>query len=91
MLNLANTPESNSLGRVLRDLEHIYELALAQKKLSNALRAKELIAKITGLLKPIDSNKKELLHLHELSDEQVELFVNEAEEIQARYRCPEVI
>lgn len=72
--------DAANVNRILSDLEYIYELSIAHKQLVSALRAKELIAKIAGILGAGKRRPSPLLHLHELSDEQLNLLISDLQQ-----------
>ncbi len=65
---------------VLDDLEYLFKLSVSHQKLASAIRAKELIARITGVLVVGKKPEPKVMHLSQLSDEQIDLFISEAKE-----------
>ena len=65
---------------VLDDLEYLFKLSVSHQKLACAIRAKELIARITGVLVIGKKPAPKILHLDQLSDEQIDVLISEAQE-----------
>ncbi|MBN9565334.1 MAG: hypothetical protein J0G29_04480 [Alphaproteobacteria bacterium] len=65
---------------VLDDLEYLFKLSVSHQKLASAIRAKELIARITGVLVVGKKPEPKTIHLNQLTDEQIELLILEAKE-----------
>ncbi len=65
---------------VLDDLEYLFKLSVSHQKLASAIRAKELIARITGVLVVGKKPEPRILHLDQLSDEQIDVLISEAKE-----------
>lgn len=67
-------------NKLLKDLEKIFELALIAKDYKAAIQAKQIIGKINGLL---DKDlKKQPISLTELTHEDIDTLLLEAEQIQ---------
>ena len=66
--------------RHIAQLEDVYELALQKEKIGSAIKAKELIARLQGLLGSPRSQPKNLMHLEELSDAQLAQFIADVKE-----------
>lgn len=65
--------------KTLQDLEEIYLLALEEKQFQAAIRAKDLMARIHGLI-PTKKDPKKLLRLGDLSDAQIDQFIQDGKE-----------
>ena len=66
--------------RHIAQLEDVYELALQKDKIGSAIKAKELIARLQGLLGTPRSQPKDLIHLDQLSDAQLSQFIADMKE-----------
>ena len=68
--------EKNSPADIIKDLESIYEMAIASESFSVALKAKELLGREHGLFMP---KKKTSLSLADLTNEDLERLIVEIE------------
>ena len=73
-----NIAERNKL---IQDLELTFSMALKAKDYKYAIQAKHVIAKIQGLLEPKKKNKEQNFSLIELSAQELETIIMEAEDI----------
>jgi hypothetical protein len=73
----------NERNKMIRDLEQTFQLALDAGDYKAAIQAKHIIGKVQGFIESKDSRKKKKdgLSLIELSSEDLEILICEAEDI----------
>lgn len=68
-------------NKLIKDLELTFSMALTAQDYKAAIQAKHMIAKMQGFLNPKQKNKEATFSLIELSAQELEAMITEAEDI----------